>query len=154
MSENRCNFASSKREHPVRHRQNIALWCNGSTQVSGTFSEGSSPSKATQGAEFIELGSFLIRLFLWKIYHRRQPPHISAELSGMASCPSIYMIWIRMWLTILTTKYHWPFRTKRNWSGRGFTISSRIFYRISIGMSTGSRWRSGSYCIIIGAKGS
>ena len=27
--------------------RHIALWCNGSTQVSGTFSEGSSPSKAT-----------------------------------------------------------------------------------------------------------
>ena len=44
------NFASSKSERRSEERGDleIALWCNGSTQVSGTFSEGSNPSKATK----------------------------------------------------------------------------------------------------------
>ena len=52
VSEKYINFAVANGNdeilRPLRDRfGKSALWCNGSTQVSGTFSEGSNPSKAT-----------------------------------------------------------------------------------------------------------
>ena len=84
-SQKTPNFALAKREQRVPEQNQsdrnadikIALWCNGSTQVSGTFSEGSNPSKATppsprKSQVFNQLGSFTFcMLFSFHIHNAR-----------------------------------------------------------------------------------
>ena len=77
MSKIITNFASSKREDRglLRVKTEIALWCNGSTQVSGTFSEGSSPSKATISFQFpLPCGVMVARRFLAPLVRVRVLP--------------------------------------------------------------------------------
>ena len=77
MSKIITNFASSKREDRglLRVKTEIALWCNGSTQVSGTFSEGSSPSKATpNGSESVDSEPFILSLSPYPSYSRYTRP--------------------------------------------------------------------------------